>query len=313
MNFTTLWNKHRFLYIGILWVSAAMGTLMAPSLTVQLIVAAGGVGLIGIAHGAIDYRFGRKLLEPGWGWVWFLVFVGLYLSFGFGMFSIWIWNPRLALFVFLLLAVPHFGFEDVVSKRYSSLTSIVFALGLGTLPIALPSYFSTDQTTTVFNMLLPVEQHLHQSSVLMVSWVVLIASLSAIFVSGILEFGRTVSQPTEIITFFVECISLIVMFTLVTPILGFTIYYCFGHSMREMIEITDELYTGPVWNRVTQFAREVSPIVVSTLIIASMAWYVMTDYHLPPSSILAIVVFVGLNLVFIPHMVFDVWHEYSSV
>lgn len=309
MTFSHWWSRHRKFYVGVLGLTALSGMVWSPNLLTQLFVLLSGVLLIGIAHGSVDYRFGRELLEPATGYFWVLAFTGIYLTLGFLTLAIWLWSPRVGLAFFLLLAVPHFGFEDVRPETYSTFAGPVVACSIGTLPIVLPAAFSPAVTTKVFNFLLPEHQHLDSTLVADVGQFTVVVALGVIGVTALLD---TVAGPATIRDAFfllVEAGALTGMFWLAEPILAFTVYYCIGHSSREMLEIMDESYTGSFTDRLRQFFLEALPIAAATVVIGILSAYLLAGMKFTVGPMIALIVFVGLSVVLLPHMLFDLLHE----
>lgn len=312
MNFVNCWETHRQLYIILLIFTALTGFFWSPNLLYQFYILVAGVLIIGIAHGAIDYRFGRDLFEPSTGYFWLLLFTGAYLSLGFAMLGFWILSPQVGLLIFLLLAIPHFGFEDVQLNRYSPLTGYLLGLAIGALPIALPCFFAPEQTSEVFNFLLPDSQHLKVVEVYTISGYLFFASIISMIIGLFIDNLYDETDAGEVFYQILEVCALIVMFSLTEPILAFTVYYCAGHSSREMLEIMDEAYSGTFSNRLGQFLLEALPIAIATVLIGIMAGFTLTKFNLEIGPILALTIFVGLSIVLIPHMLFDVLHDHYA-
>lgn len=304
------WRTHQKYYLLLLMLVAISGLIWVPSLEFQLMLLVVGVALVGIEHGAIDHRFGKSIIKSKLTEHWHVPFSILYLGFAGLMLTLWIVNSVIALCVFLLLAVPHFGYVDVNPSGYSPITYHLAALTTGTFPILLPVLFSPDQVTNIFNYLLIS----HGAFDALFIQTIAVNSLWGIIPVYTVVIGSRIfdsSRDLMVLAIDVlEAVLLTITFWTCQPLIAFGIYYCFGHSFREGIEISLELNSNDLSQGVKDFVRSALPITLVTLAGGALVWFLMNTTGIRFEAGLAILVFIGLSSLLVPHMLVELLFDY---
>jgi Brp/Blh family beta-carotene 15,15'-monooxygenase len=101
---------------------------------------------------------------------------------------------------------------------------------------------------------------------------------------------------------FGEIIALSLLFALVPPILSFTIYFCFWHSVRHVLRLSSTLDPFDVRRGALGFARHALPLTGVTLAAMAVAWVwlAVPEAALPTTTR---VVFQALGALTFPHMI----------
>ena len=300
---------HQTYYLMIMIAVALLGVNWTPSLNTQVLLLAAGVALIGIAHGAIDHRFGRVLFERQFPRFWFLPFRFFYLGLAGLMAGVWIWDSRLGLAIFFLMAVPHFGFVDAEESYYSDSRYYVSALTVGTFPIVLPAFFSPVDVSKIFNWLMISGGNFTPSVVR--SWALPVLMI-VLLVKAVLLVGRLQSEGLRkaVLLDGLESIAMVGLFWSTPALIGFLTYYCAGHSVREALEISRDINPDDLQSGFQEFVRASLPLTGVTLIGGiGVVWLLVSGgFELTPA--LAVIVFIGLSSLLIPHMLVEYLHEH---
>ena len=218
---------------------------------------------IGISHGSLDNLKGEKLLKI-FGINNLLIFYILYILIAILVIVLWIIIPSISLIIFLIVASYHFGKEDtqflVVENSY--LNQLLFFIK-GTLIVLAPIYFHFDETVNIFKLLLVDNENFY-------------IFLNFIETNKILLFGIILSTLANIILFtknfeikkfaiFLDYFSILILNYYFSPLLAFTLYFCFLHSIRHSITLILELEKNNLNLGFKMFVKKALPLTILTV------------------------------------------------
>ncbi|MSP09972.1 MAG: hypothetical protein EXR14_00005, partial [Pelagibacteraceae bacterium] len=180
---------------------------------------------IGVSHGSLDLLKGKKLLK-----IYNInnvsVFYFIYIFFVLLIISLWIIFPASSLIIFLLVASFHFGKEDAqfLINSNSNFNKLFFLLK-GLLIVAAPLYFHFNETIRIFKLLLVVNENFYlaldfieSNRLLPILVIISIISAATLFLTNY-EFKK--------FTILFDCLSVLIINYFLSPLLAFTIYFCF--------------------------------------------------------------------------------------
>ena len=257
---------------------------------------------IGVSHGSLDYIKGKKLLELFNIQRTYLFYL-LYILIALGIIFTWIILPSITLILFLIVASYHFGKEDteflVIDKSY--LTEILYFFK-GFLIILAPMYFHFQDTVNIFKLLLIDNE-------------VFYSILSFIEANKIIEIGIFISTTSSIFFFlnkfeiikfsiFLDFFSIIILNYYLPPLIAFTIYFCFLHSIRHSISLAVELDGNSLLNGFKIFVKKAIPLTILTGVFCLISLYLLNSGNNLDSSILK-VIFIGLASLTFPHILLE--------
>ena len=257
---------------------------------------------IGISHGSLDNLKGKKLFQiygvnnPN-------IFYLLYIFIAFTIIILWVVFPMLSLVVFLIVASYHFGKEDtqflIVENSYFN--QLLFLIK-GSLIILAPMYFHFNETISIFKLLLIDNEFFYKF-------------LNFIETNRILFFGIILATLSNIILFtknfelkkftiFLDYFSILIINYYFSPLIAFTIYFCFLHSIRHSITLMCELNETDLNLGFKLFIKKALPLTISTAVFFLFGLYFLNDYYSFNSSILKII-FIGLASLTFPHILLE--------
>ena len=257
---------------------------------------------IGVSHGSLDYIKGKKLLEL-FNIQHTYLFYLLYILIALGIIFTWIILPSITLILFLIVASYHFGKEDteflVIDKSY--LTEILYFFK-GFLIILAPMYFHFQDTVNIFKLLLIDNE-------------VFYSILSFVEANKIIEIGIIISTTSSIFLFlnkfeiikfsiFLDFFSIIILNYYLPPLIAFTIYFCFLHSIRHSISLAVELDGNSLLNGFKIFVKKAIPLTILTGVFCLISLYLLNSGNNLDSSILK-VIFIGLASLTFPHILLE--------
>ena len=262
--------------------------------------------VIGVSHGSLDHIKGKKLLKifEKDNIIWFY---SIYILIAIIVIIFWILIPSVSLIIFLIVASFHFGKEDTqfLINENSYINQFLFFLK-GSLIILLPMYFHFEETISIFKLLLIENENFY-------------ASLNFIESKKILQIGIILSSLSSIVLFlkdfelkkltiFFDYFSIILINYFFSPLVAFTIYFCFLHSIRHSISLMFELDKNNLNNGLKEFVKKAIPLTLLTCILCVVAFYFLNNNYSFDSSILKLI-FIGLASLTFPHILLEYFLE----
>jgi beta-carotene 15,15''-monooxygenase, Brp/Blh family len=220
---------------------------------------------IGISHGALDNLKGKKLLKILKFKSIFVFYIG-YITLSLFVILCWILIPTLTLTIFLGVACYHFGKEDTdfLVKKKSFFVNLLFTLK-GSIIIISPLLFNFQDTADIFKLLN------FDISIFGINQIFLYSILFLSFSSNIaLSFNQESDFKSLIM---MDFISILILNFFLSPILAFTIYFCFLHSLRHSFSLIFELSKN-FKRGAFMFIQKALPLTIATVLI----YIISNDY-----------------------------------
>ena len=252
--------------------------------------------IIGISHGSLDNIKGEKLLRS-FGIKSDVLFYFIYTMISFLIIILWLIFPNTVLLLFLIVAAYHFGKEDTVFsfKKKFLISEILFFLK-GSSVIIAPLLFKRGETNAIFKTL---NFYVFDSSIFNNQFLTTLLCLS--FLSSIyISYKKNIDLKALMI---MDFLSLIVLNFFLTPILAFTLYFCFLHSIRHSITLIFELDKS-LKEGFRKFFRKAIPLTLVTGIIFLIVIYFLNNFYRLDEAIYK-VIFIGLASLTFPHILLE--------
>ena len=262
--------------------------------------------LIGVSHGSLDHIKGKKLFE-------ILKiknissFYLIYILITFFIIILWIFLPTFSLIIFLMVASFHFGKEDTEFLFFerSYLIQLMYLLK-GSLVILAPMYFHFDETISIFKLLLvenetfyTILSSVEEKNILLLS--IIISSFSSIYLF-------TKQFEIKKFTIFLDYFSIILLNYFLSPLVAFTMYFCFLHSIRHSITLVFEIDKNNLKNGVLTFIKKAMPLTFLTAVLCIVGLYFLNKNYGFDNSILKLI-FIGLASLTFPHILLEYFLE----
>ena len=257
---------------------------------------------IGVSHGSLDHIKGKRLLkifEVDKIFIFYLT----YILIAIAVIILWIIMPMISLLIFLLVASFHFGKEDtqflIVKNSYFNKLLFFFK---GTLIILAPMYFHFNETVSIFKLLFIENESFYTGLNFIETYkllhiCIIISTLSSIFL--FIE-----NFEIKKFTIFLDYFSILILNYYFSPLVAFTIYFCFLHSIRHSITLCYELDKNDIYNGLKIFVKKAIPLTILTTIFCLIGLYFLNNNYDFNSSILKII-FIGLASLTFPHILLE--------
>ncbi len=250
---------------------------------------------LGISHGALDHIKGKKLLRI-LNYKSSMIFYIFYILIGLLVILLWLLFPKILLFVFLIVASFHFGKEDSEFINYKTNYDIIY-LFKGSLVIIAPLLFHKNETLEIFkNLNFDISQSLLISNEFLYLLIII-----SFFANILISLNKQIDVKSLLIMDFT---SILLLNYFLSPILAFTIYFCFLHSIRHSFKLSNELNRNNFINGFKEFVIKAMPLTILTGILFLMSLLYLKNYYLLDSAI-SKVIFIGLASLTFPHILLE--------
>ena len=257
---------------------------------------------IGISHGSLDHLKGKKLLNR------YMInniylFYFSYIFIGSLIIVIWLIFPATTLILFLLVASYHFGKEDtdfLINNK--KLIHQIFYFFKGTLVIIAPLNFHFEETINIFKILFVESENFYIYLSLIEDFKVIpIIFLLSVFSSFYLfiEDFKFIS-----LSIFLDFFSILILNYYLPPLIAFTFYFCFLHSIRHSFSLVLEIDPSSFKNGLFLFLKKAIPLTILTIIIYLITLYYLSNSFEFNDAILK-VIFIGLASLTFPHILLE--------
>lgn len=269
-----------FAFCALALVISFGAVFAAPlSQSAELVIVAALIAALGVPHGALDTIFAKQLYDVSTPLRW-VGFLALYILLAALVVGLWFLTPLLFLSGFLLISICHFSGDPAAE------TPIINRMFYGGAIIILPNMLHATEVTRIFAFL--VDQNSAKSMVallqiLALPWAVAIA---------IAALAQARKNPLTSL----ELASLAVIATVASPLVAFTVFFCFMHSARHIMRTIDYAEKSSLYFLA---ASAVGPVLaISVLSLA--AWNMLQA--MPIDARIIQIIFVGLAALTVPHM-----------
>jgi len=257
---------------------------------------------IGVCHGSLDNLKGRKLFQI-FGINNFFIFYLSYILISVSVIILWMIIPSTSLLIFLIVASHHFGKEDTqfLIIKDSYLNQLLFLLK-GSLIILAPMYFHFDDTISIFKLLLVESETFYEFLNLIETNKILLYGIIVSTLSSIILFSKNFELKK--FTIFFDYFSILIVNYFFSPLIAFTIYFCFLHSVRHSISLMSELDKNDLTNGLKIFIKKAMPLTILTATFCFLGLYFLNNTYSFDSSILKMI-FIGLASLTFPHILLE--------
>ena len=293
--------KHSFIFFLFCNI-VSLPFLKTYNLSISPLVCLLLILIIGVSHGSLDHIKGRKLLK-----IFqinnIITFYTSYFLLAVTIIILWVLLPTVVLIAFLIVASFHFGKEDTqfLIDNNSYLNQFLFFLK-GSLVILAPLYFNFNETVSIFKLLLIENESFYQSLDVIENNNFLIIGIVLTSLSSIILFFKKFELRK--FTIFFDYFSIIIINMHFSPLIAFTIYFCFLHSIRHSISLITELNQESLRDGLLVFIKKATPLTILTAIFCLIGLYFLNNNYNLDSAILKLI-FIGLASLTFPHILLE--------
>ena len=249
---------------------------------------------LGISHGALDHVKGKKLLKL-FNYNSITVFYFSYIFIGINIIFIWLLFPKILLLTFLVVAAFHFGKEDCEFIYNKTKLNIIYFFK-GSLVITAPLLFHKTETLEIFNILnFEVSENILISNEFLYLFL-----LISLFAHIIISINKHIDIKSLLL---MDFISILLINYFLNPILAFTIYFCFLHSIRHSISLIKDINRN-IKKGFPIFLKKAMPLTIITALAYLFSLFFLNNYYEFNEAIYK-VIFIGLAALTFPHILLE--------
>ena len=252
--------------------------------------------ILGISHGALDNIKGSKLLKL-FGYKHSIFFYTVYIFISLLIIIFWLIFPNAVLLLFLVVAAYHFGKEDTVFsfKKKFFISEFLFFLK-GSAVIMAPLLLKRDETNEIFRIL---NFNLFEAKFISDEFLIVMLCLSFLSSFYISKKENADLKSVMVVDFF----SLVILNLFLSPLLAFTLYFCFLHSIRHSISLIFELDKSFKLG-LKKFIKKAIPLTIASGVIFLLAIFFLNNFYKLDEAIYK-VIFIGLASLTFPHILLE--------
>ena len=200
---------------------------------------------------------------------------------------LWTIAPIITLIIFLIVASYHFGKEDSVfgEIKYNYFSNVLFFFK-GSIIVLAPLYFSQEETFEIFIILNVNINPISQDFVL----ILILLSLLSNFL-----------LKKNVLIHSIDTLSITIINWAFSPLVAFTIYFCFLHSIRHSFSLIYEINKKNFKKGSNLYIKKALPLTILTGFLFLISLYALNNYFLLIFAILK-VIFFGLASLTFPHI-----------
>ena len=210
---------------------------------------------------------------------------------------IWIMFPNSLLFIFLVVAAYHFGKEDSIflDKEKKIYDEALYFLK-GSIVIISPLLFHKIETILIFQSL-----NFNVSEIIYIGNKFLYIFLLLSFLSNLFLISKKNMELKSLLL--MDFFSILILNYFLNPIIAFTIYFCFLHSIRHSLSLMLKLNKN-IKKSFVAFVKKALPLTIITVLIYLFSLYFLNNNYELNESIYK-VIFIGLASLTFPHILLE--------
>jgi Brp/Blh family beta-carotene 15,15'-monooxygenase len=162
--------------------------------------------------------------------------------------------------------------------------------------------FHFTETVNIFKLLLIQNENFFSFLDFIETYQILLFALLTSLLVNIYYFINNFKIMNILI--FIDFLSIVILNYLLSPLIAFTIYFCFLHSFRHSISLINELDMNDFKNGFHIFVKKAMPLTLLTALLYMLGLYFLSNYYQLNDAILK-VIFIGLASLTFPHILLE--------
>ena len=277
-------------------------TFKAKNFSISPLICLFLILVIGVSHGSLDHIKGKRLLKIFDIKNVFFFYLS-YILLAIFIIIAWVLLPAISLLLFLVVASYHFGKEDTqfLTTNNNLINQLLFFFK-GSLIILAPMFFHFDETVAIYKFLLVENEAFYTILDYIETNKILLIGIVLSTLSSVLLFIKEFEIKKFVI--FLDYFSIIILNYYLSPLVAFTLYFCFLHSLRHSISLIFEIDNFDFNNGLIKFLKKALPLTILTAVFCVISLFFLNNIYDLNSSILK-VIFIGLASLTFPHILLE--------
>jgi Brp/Blh family beta-carotene 15,15'-monooxygenase len=289
--------------LATIWTAAAFLPLffLFRDIHLQVVFFIFNVALFGISHGAVDHLRCPPDKKGKVGIFRLLSFGVLYIGFSFLVLYVWLHDPGPMLVSFLLLSCLHFAMDEDEALPFAE------KFLWGSLPVLAPCFLHAKAVGEMFSFLTgaPGDFSLAlNTSLRLIGYLLLGLAVASLVVDTL---GALEERSKNRLAVGASELLLLSCYLFLPPLLSFTIYFCWWHSIRQCLKLIAEFDATDFRRGLVAFARSALPLTLGSWLMACFLYLMVASTSSAQQFALQIrTVFYLLSALTVPHMFVEI-------
>ncbi|CAN5220069.1 Brp/Blh family beta-carotene 15,15'-dioxygenase [soil metagenome] len=272
MNQLTHWFDLHRRYATVATVVAVVLLLsLAKSLQWQVFFFVFNVLLFGVCHGSCDHLRCPPDKYCNVGIARLLLFAASYLAFAALVFYVWLHDPGPMLVSFLSVSCLHFAMDE------DEMLSFPKKLLWGILPVLAPCFLHARDVGQLFGFLTGSQGEFSEqlNTVLQLFGFLVLGLASASLIVDI--FGALQQQSKRMLAISISELALLLSYVLLSPLLSFTVYFCWWHSVRQSLKLSAKFDSSDLGRGLGKFIKHAIPFTLGSWLMALILYLTVSE------------------------------------
>ena len=201
------------------------------------------------------------------------------------------------------MASYHFGKEDtdfLINDNFRLNQIFYFLKGL--LIVIAPLNFHFEETVNIFKLLFIESEKFY----LYLGLIESLKIIEIIFLLSVFSNFYLFVKNFKFINFsiFLDFFSILILNYYLSPLLAFTFYFCFLHSIRHSVSLILKIDSNNIKNGLGIFIKKALPLTILTILIYLISLFFLNNSYEFDNAILK-VIFIGLASLTFPHILLE--------
>jgi len=259
------------------------------------------VALFGISHGSVDHLRCPPDKKGALG-AWRLVIFGsLYIGLSSLVLYVWLHDPGPMLVSFLLLSCLHFALDEDEALPFAE------KFLWGSLPVLAPCFLHAKAVGEIFAFLTgaPGDFSLAlNTSLRLIGYLLLGLAGTSLLID---TFTALEEQSANKLAVGASELLLMICYLFLPPLLSFTVYFCWWHSIRQCLKLIAEFNASDFRQGLVAFAWNGLPLTLGGWLMAGVLYLIVANASSAQIFALQIkAVFYLLSALTVPHMFVEI-------
>ncbi len=284
-----------FCFIGIGCIAlATLGYRFDSNVVLWTVLLA--VCLIGVPHGGLDHKAGRKQLASRCGRYWIIPFFGGYLAISVVTVLGWLLNPLITAVAFFLVSAIHFGREDQLEHQSTSPGRVLLNIASGGLVIWIPAIAQPAEFQRILEVIIPTGFSTSLDSIVYLTKGLALALTPIAVIEIAFQVGSQSTRKLGGGTRAIRQVILMVLFATTPILVSFAVYFCGWHSIRGFRQLMQENQM-----KLSELLAATFPMSIGAITLVGLGmWFWNSGKVLPDELTRSL--FIGLSALAVPHL-----------
>jgi len=254
------------------------------------------VALFGMSHGSVDHLRCPPAKNGTLSAFRLVIFGSLYIGLSSLVLYIWLHDPGPMLVSFLLLSCIHFAMDE------DEALPVAEKFVWGSLPVLAPCFLHAQAVGEMFSFLTGAPDEFSatlNSSLRLIAYLLLGLAVMSLLVDTLTALEDQDRNKLGVVA---SDLLLMSCYLFLPPLVSFTVYFCWWHSIRQCIKLIAQFNTTDFRRGLAAFAWNALPLSLGGCLMACLLYLMFASTSTQQFALQIRTVFYLLSALTVPHM-----------